>query len=57
VRWPPAWELIGWNNESVVGYSPAGKDVGDDTVRIRYQDTTIEDTEVTVTPDNIVFLL
>jgi hypothetical protein len=27
VRWPPAWELVGWSNEPVVGYSPAGKDV------------------------------
>jgi hypothetical protein len=27
VRWPPVWELVSWSNASVVGYSPAGKDV------------------------------
>jgi hypothetical protein len=27
MKWPPAWELESWSNESVVEYSPAGKDV------------------------------
>jgi hypothetical protein len=27
VRWPLAWELVNWNNSSVVGHSPDSNDV------------------------------
>jgi hypothetical protein len=27
VRWPPAWELVSWNNELVVRQSSASQDV------------------------------
>jgi hypothetical protein len=36
---------VSWSNQSVVGYSPAGKDVSRRHVRIRYKETTSEDTE------------
>jgi hypothetical protein len=27
VRWPPAWELVSWSNESVVRHWPDSMDV------------------------------
>jgi hypothetical protein len=47
VRWLPAWELVSWSNELVVGQLPAGKNVNmeaENIVGIRYQGMTGEDT-------------
>jgi hypothetical protein len=46
VRWPPAWELVSWSNDLVLGQSLAGKNVrteAEDFVAIRHQATTDED--------------
>jgi hypothetical protein len=42
VRWSPAWELVSWSNELIVGQLPAGKNVS--IVRMRHQATTGEET-------------
>jgi hypothetical protein len=45
VRWPPAWELDIWSNESVWDIRQLVRTLAEDTVRSRYQETTSKDIE------------
>jgi hypothetical protein len=45
VRWPPAWELVYWNNEQLWNIPQPVRTSAEDTVRIRYQKTASEDWE------------
>jgi hypothetical protein len=58
VTWPLAWELDSWSNERVGGYSsePA-RTLGADSVRIRYQGTTSDDTEDFVRCIIVIFIV
>jgi hypothetical protein len=45
-----------WSNESVVGYSPASKDIAGNIIRIRYQETTSKVIEIFIgVADTVIF--